>query len=109
MHEARPLLIFDSGVGGLSVLQPIRALLPNAPIVYVADSAGYPYGTKTEREIAARVPALLGRLARALRSRADRDSLQHRLDDRAGCGAIGARPADRRHGAGDQAGGRALG
>jgi glutamate racemase len=63
MEKARPLLIFDSGVGGLSVLQPIRALLPNAPIVYVADSAGYPYGTKTEREIAARVPALLGRLA----------------------------------------------
>jgi glutamate racemase len=63
MAKARPLLIFDSGVGGLSVLQPIRALIPNAPIVYVADSAGYPYGTKTEAEIAARVPALLGRLA----------------------------------------------
>ena len=63
MTEARPLLIFDSGVGGLSVLQPIRALLPKAPIVYAADSAGFPYGTKSEREIAARVPALLGRLA----------------------------------------------
>jgi len=56
------LLIFDSGVGGLSVLQPIRALIPAAPIVYVADSAGYPYGTKSEAEIATRVPALLGRL-----------------------------------------------
>lgn len=63
MQEARPLLIFDSGVGGLSVLRPIRALLPGAPILYVADSAGYPYGTKSEAEIAARVPALLGRLA----------------------------------------------
>jgi glutamate racemase len=63
MTEARPLLIFDSGVGGLSVLRPIRALLPTAPIVYAADSAGYPYGTKSETEIAARVPALLGRLA----------------------------------------------
>jgi glutamate racemase len=63
MANARPLLIFDSGVGGLSVLRPIRALLPTAPIVYVADSAGYPYGTKSESEIAARVPALLGRLA----------------------------------------------
>ncbi|QPQ55453.1 glutamate racemase [Allosphingosinicella flava] len=60
---AKPLLIFDSGVGGLSVLKPIRSLLPTAPIVYTADSAGYPYGTKTEAEIAARVPALLGRLA----------------------------------------------
>jgi glutamate racemase len=59
----RPILIFDSGVGGLSVLGPIRALLPRAPVVYVADSAGYPYGTKSAAEIEARVPALLGRLA----------------------------------------------
>lgn len=57
------MLVFDSGVGGLSVLRPIRELLPPAPIVYVADSAGYPYGTKSEAEIAARVPALLGRLS----------------------------------------------
>jgi glutamate racemase len=63
MTKTRPLLVFDSGVGGLSVLGPIRALLPNAPIVYVADSAGYPYGTKTAAEIEARVPALLGRLS----------------------------------------------
>ncbi|WP_106639147.1 glutamate racemase [Allosphingosinicella vermicomposti] len=60
---AKPLLIFDSGIGGLSVLKPIRALMPAAPIVYVADNAGYPYGTKSEAEIAARVPALLGRLS----------------------------------------------
>jgi glutamate racemase len=63
MSTARPLLVFDSGVGGLSVLAPMRALLPAAPIVYVADSAFYPYGTKSDAEIAARVPALLGRLA----------------------------------------------
>ncbi len=63
MDRARPLLIFDSGVGGLSVLEAIRVLLPDAPIVYAADSAGYPYGTKSTAEIAARVPALLGRLA----------------------------------------------
>jgi glutamate racemase len=60
--EGGPILVFDSGIGGLSVLAPTRALLPNAPIVYIADSAGFPYGTKSEREIAARVPALLGRL-----------------------------------------------
>ena len=63
MTKAWPLLIFDSGIGGLSVLRPIRDLLPHAPIVYAADSAGYPYGTRSEDEIAARVPALLGRLA----------------------------------------------
>jgi glutamate racemase len=59
----QPLLILDSGVGGLSVLREIRAHLPRAPIVYVADNAGYPYGTKTSAEIEARIPALLGRLA----------------------------------------------
>lgn len=59
----RPLLIFDSGVGGLSVVGAVRVLLPTAPIVYAADSAFYPYGTKRAEEIDARVPALLGRLA----------------------------------------------
>jgi glutamate racemase len=63
MSDARPILVFDSGVGGLSVLREIRALLPKAPIVYAADSAGFPYGTKSAAEVAARVPALLGRLA----------------------------------------------
>ena len=63
MPSARPLLVFDSGIGGLSVLRPIRALLPSAPIVYVADSAGYPYGTRRPGDIEARVPALLGRLS----------------------------------------------
>ena len=60
---ARPLLIFDSGVGGLSVAGAIREALPQAPLVYVADAAGYPYGTKPASLIEARVPALLGRLA----------------------------------------------
>lgn len=59
----RPILVFDSGVGGLSVLGAIRALLPDASFVYAADTAGFPYGTKPSETIAARVPALLGRLA----------------------------------------------
>jgi glutamate racemase len=63
MTAPRPLLIFDSGVGGLSILAAIRERLPFAPLVYVADSAAYPYGTKRPEEIDARVPALLGRLA----------------------------------------------
>ena len=62
MAPSAPLLVFDAGVGGLSVLGPTRALLPSAPIVYAADSAGFPYGTKSEAELATRVPALLGRL-----------------------------------------------
>ena len=64
-----PILFLDSGVGGLSVLAPTRALLPTAPVVYVADNAGFPYGTKREAEIAARVPALLGRLSERYRPR----------------------------------------
>jgi glutamate racemase len=64
-----PILFFDSGVGGLSVLEPTRALLPNAPIVYAADNAGFPYGKKSEAELASRVPALLGRLIERYRPR----------------------------------------
>ena len=68
-EPSAPLLFFDSGVGGLSVLGPTRALLPNAPIIYAADNAAFPYGTRSETEIAARVPALLGRLVERFRPR----------------------------------------
>ena len=63
MAGTRPILVFDSGVGGLSVLAEIHKLLPSPPFVYAADRAGFPYGLKPEAEIEARVPALLGRLA----------------------------------------------
>jgi glutamate racemase len=53
MLPEAPILFFDSGVGGLSVLRPTRAILPNAPIVYAGDSAGFPYGKRTEAELAA--------------------------------------------------------
>ena len=69
MNPTSPLLFFDSGVGGLSVLAPTRVLLPYAPIVYVADSAAYPYGKLSEAEIASRVPALLGRLVERFQPR----------------------------------------
>ncbi len=58
-----PILLFDSGVGGLSVYDALREALPNAPIIYAADFAGMPYGTKSEPEIAARVAGLLGRMS----------------------------------------------
>jgi glutamate racemase len=64
-----PLLFFDSGIGGLSVLSAVLERLPQSPIVYAADYAGLPYGTKSEAEIAARVPALLGRLVERYRPR----------------------------------------
>src|SRR4029450_7536676 len=69
VEPSAPLLFFDSGVGGLSVLGPTRQLLPNAPIVYAADSAGFPYGKRSEAELATRVPALLGRLVERFRPR----------------------------------------
>ena len=69
MDADAPILFFDSGVGGLSVVDAARALLPTARVVYAADSAGFPYGTRSEAEIAARVPALLGRLVERYRPR----------------------------------------
>ena len=69
MDANAPILFFDSGVGGLRVLGPTRALLPNAPIVYAADSAGFPYGAKSEAELAERVPALLEQLAERFQPR----------------------------------------
>ena len=64
-----PILLFDSGVGGLTVLAQLRLLLPDAPVIYAADNAGLPYGTKTEAQIAARVSGLLGRMTERLRPR----------------------------------------
>lgn len=64
-----PILLFDSGVGGLTVLEQVRQILPDAPVVYVADTAGLPYGTKSEAQIAARVAGLLGRLTERLQPR----------------------------------------
>lgn len=69
MADDRPILFFDSGVGGLSIAGPARAAVPRARFVYAADSAGFPYGIRSEAEIAVRVPALLGRLAERVRPR----------------------------------------
>lgn len=50
--------ILDSGVGGLSVLREIHALLPHAELHYVGDSAWCPYGTKSPEVIIERVVAI---------------------------------------------------
>ena len=60
--SSSPILLFDSGVGGLTVLAELRKLLPDAPVIYAADNAGRPSGAKTEAEVAARVVGLLGRM-----------------------------------------------
>lgn len=43
--------VFDSGVGGLGVLRHVRSLLPTADLIYVADHAAAPYGTRTLAEV----------------------------------------------------------
>jgi glutamate racemase len=63
VEAASPILLFDSGVGGLTVYDALRKVLPDAPVIYAADLAGLPYGSKTEAQIAARVAGLLGRMA----------------------------------------------
>lgn len=63
MGPEQPILVFDTGVGGLSILAPVRRLLPQAPIAYAMDREGFPYGLKPPSELSARIPALLGRLA----------------------------------------------
>ena len=47
MLNSAPIGVFDSGVGGLSVLREIRLLLPNERLLYVADSGHVPYGEKS--------------------------------------------------------------
>ncbi len=69
VDPAAPILLFDSGVGGLSVLAELRKVLPDAPVIYAADNAGLPYGSKSEAEVAARVAGLLGRMTERYRPR----------------------------------------
>jgi glutamate racemase len=56
------ILVFDSGLGGLTVLREIVAARPDAHYVYVADDAFFPYGHHSEEEIIARVVPLVGDL-----------------------------------------------
>jgi len=66
MADARPrVLVFDSGVGGLSVASCIHQALPGAELVYLADNAGFPYGDKPEQVVIERSCGLImGCLAR---------------------------------------------
>lgn len=62
-HCSRPtVLIFDSGVGGLSIYQEIRQLLPNIHYIYAFDNQAFPYGEKTEAFIVERVLKIVTRV-----------------------------------------------
>ncbi len=56
--SSQPIGVMDSGVGGISVLKHIHALLPHENLLYVADSKYAPYGNKTPAEITARCFAI---------------------------------------------------
>jgi len=60
-------LVFDSGVGGLSVVRELRALMPSIYLTYVADDEFRPYGDKSEAQLKARLPGLLKTLVLAAR------------------------------------------
>src|SRR5436190_1016003 len=47
VDNSRPIGIFDSGIGGLTVVGALRALLPNESIFYLGDTARVPYGGKS--------------------------------------------------------------
>ena len=49
--DKRPIGIFDSGVGGLTVLSEIKKQLPNENIIYLGDTKNFPYGDKTKEQI----------------------------------------------------------
>lgn len=55
------VLVFDSGVGGLSVLREVRVILPGRRIVYVGDDAGFPYGEWAEAPLVERIVGLFER------------------------------------------------
>ncbi len=70
MNASGPIGVFDSGVGGLSILREIREGFPNEDLLYVADSAFVPYGEKSPQFVEARSVAitqfLLDRKAKAI-------------------------------------------
>jgi len=55
-------LVFDSGVGGLTIADEIRRAAPDWIVDYVADSGFFPYGVKTDEELRARLPSLCAAL-----------------------------------------------
>ncbi len=58
----RPVGIFDSGVGGISVLRELRAQLPQENVIYYGDTAYAPYGTKPPEAVMARVRQVMAEL-----------------------------------------------
>jgi len=60
--ETGPILIFDTGIGGLTVLREARVLMPSHRFVYVADDMAFPYGAWDEPELLERMALLFGEM-----------------------------------------------
>ena len=58
----KPILVFDSGIGGLSVLRELRARMPDRRYVYIADDAGFPYGDWEEAALLNRIVGMFAGL-----------------------------------------------
>ncbi|MCM2399266.1 glutamate racemase [Rhizobium sp. S95] len=61
-HDLKPVLVFDSGIGGLTVLREARVLMPERGFIYVADDAGFPYGGWEEQPLRERIVGLFADL-----------------------------------------------
>ncbi|MGV1896639.1 glutamate racemase [Agrobacterium vitis] len=60
--KLKPILVFDSGIGGLTVLREARVLMPERGFIYIADDAGFPYGNWEEEPLKARIVSLCASL-----------------------------------------------
>jgi glutamate racemase len=56
------ILLFDSGMGGLTVARAVRAQLPDAHLIYAADNAAFPYGAWKEADLVKRIVGVIGAL-----------------------------------------------
>ncbi len=64
-RHSRVIGLFDSGLGGLTVLARVRERMPSADIVFFADQANVPYGDRTHADLLELLQANLARLDRA--------------------------------------------
>jgi glutamate racemase len=62
MAEKPRILLFDSGMGGLTVARAVARQLPQAHLVYAADNAAFPYGAWKEKELIQRIVRVVGKL-----------------------------------------------
>ncbi|MBC2886818.1 glutamate racemase [Ochrobactrum sp. CM-21-5] len=63
--EEKPVLVFDSGIGGLTVLREARVLMPDRRFIYIADDAGFPYGNWKEEALRKHIVGLFGKFIAA--------------------------------------------